>query len=135
MNCHSNQAVENLRKTLLTLEIELLNCDTNIAFYTERYRLFSQSTKQKEIQECLEAKVYVDNYKFYKKRIVKLYNIVIDKINSISARYEGKFDKVFSLYFFQRKSFEEVAEVLKNDFSKKQLKKIIARLEKDLSSF
>jgi hypothetical protein len=137
MTSHSNlpPAIEHLRKTLLLLELELLECDAQIALHTEKCLLFSQSQSKKETKQYLISKVYVENYTHYRKRITQLYNSVIDKLNSISARYEGKFDKVFSLYFLQRKSLDEVINAVKNDYTPKQVKRIIAVLQKDLENF
>jgi hypothetical protein len=137
-NCRSktaSTAVNNLRKTLIQLETELLNIETLVAFYKEKQLLLAQSNKQKDIQARLDAKVWYENYVHYRNRITKLYNIVIDKINDLSARYEGEFDQVFSLYFLQGKTIEYVCEKVKDKFTPRQVRKIITVIEKELEDF
>ena len=75
----------------------------------------------------------VENMTLYQKRITDIYNEIINQLNIISARYNGKYDKIFSLYFFQGLPFDEVCEKVKKDFSPKQVRKIIERLEEDFA--
>ena len=135
MTYHSNKNffVENFRKNLMFITIELLNCTATIALHTERMSLYKDSNKKKEIKLYLESKVMVENMTLYQKRITDIYNEIINQLNIISARYNGKYDKIFSLYFFQGLPFDEVCEKVKKDFSPKQVRKIIERLEEDFA--
>jgi hypothetical protein len=119
---------------LLQLELELLNCDSIIALNREKENLLRNSPVKSDVQKRIECKVVADNYEHYRKRLLKLYNYIIDSMNSISSRYNGEFDKVFSYYFLQNKSFEETCELVKEKFSKKQVKKIISLLEEELKN-
>lgn len=74
--------------------------------------MYSNSTKQKDLQELTFAKINLDNYTVFISHLKAERDALNSKIVSIAAKYEGRYAKIFTMRYVDKKTVEEIAEEL-----------------------
>ena len=129
MTCLSN-VVERIRRMLLNYDLELARVEAEIALRQEKMDLLACVNGAKAQKEFLTAKVEKENYEVFRYRIIEQKKGLLRKVDLVASKYEGKYSKVFYMYFFEKASTEEICEKMK--LKKIQVDCLIRRMEKDI---
>lgn len=122
--------VQRMRTTLLKYDLEISRANAEISLLDEKLHFAATSEKYKDkilFAECLARK---ENYLVFKNNLIEHKNALVGDIKMLAERYDGLHKDVFYDYFFEGKTYEELAE--KTGYSRRSLAYIISKMKRDI---
>lgn len=129
----ANDVISQIRKTLFNFDLQIARVEAEIKNRDEIMDLCCCSTKKKDIQEFTLAKIEKENYEVFLYRLKEQKQNLVDRVNLIAKKYEGRYSQIFMLYFFENHSHQEIATEL--GYSLSRTNHIISRMKKDIIYF
>lgn len=91
---------------------------------------YEGSTKRSDLQAFLDAKIEKENYEVFLHRVMRQRRELLKKVALVAKKYEGEYAQVFTLFFFEKKSVEEISEITGYPLKKTSL--IVKRMRNDI---
>lgn len=133
MTSRSKTIIDRLRITLFKYDMEIARVEGEIALYSEKIDLLSQSTRKKDLQEFTLAKINKENYEVFLNRLKTHKTALLRQVYIVIDKYEGNYAEVFKKHYFENKEVEQIAE--ETSLPIYSVKQIIKRLNYDISDY
>lgn len=124
---------EKLRRTLLRLDIAILNTETTYAKVSERVRhLQSIGKLDKRYRTSLQkAKIKGRLYQSYLENLLNIKKASLQKLDDLLNDYLKQEKEIFVMFFLQQKAVVDIATIM--DKSPDEVQSIIVKLNNDIN--
>ena len=133
MTSRSKNIIERLKRTLFKYDMEIARAEAELALAQEKMDLTCESTRKKDLQTFLAAKIDKENYETFVARLKTNKTTLLRNIYLIIDKYEGNYAEVFKKHYFENKEVEQIAE--ETSLPVYTVKQIIKRLNYDISDY
>lgn len=125
--------VDKIKQLLYNYDLTLAYAKGEIAVRDATMKLYGNSTNHFKQKKFLDAKIEKEKLEIFVQDIENARSELLDNIEIILSKYEKRYANIFKLYFFEEKSYKDIAE--KTAYSIPMVTKIIKRLKTDLLTF
>ena len=133
MTSRSKNIIERLKRTLFKYDMEIARVEGELFLCQEKMDLTAQSTRKKDLQQFVAAKIDKENYETYLARLKTNKTVILRNVYLILDKYEGDYAEVFKKHYFENKEVEQISE--ETQLPLYTVKQIIKRLNYDISDY
>lgn len=121
---------DKLRTTLVQLDLLIMNAETLVSMYDEKYRVNTKISRKVNQKTALEAKINRDIYAVYVQNLKSIRESAYKRLEKYLAKYNAKQSKIWVMYFIEKKGIDTIAEA--TYYSRDNVNKIVSRMKQEL---
>ena len=125
--------IEKIKQLLYNYDLTIAYAQGEIAIRNASMDLYKGSKSQYKQRKFLEAKIDKEKFQIFVDDVENARSELLDNVEIILSKYQKKYKDIFMLYFFQEKSYKEIAD--QTAYSIPMITKVIKRLKNDLLTF
>lgn len=130
-NLHEGQLIaDKIRKTLLQIDLKLLEADAQCRVADEEFKLNQKIKKTLNQKKAMESKIKRECYKVYINNLKVAKSSILDNLNKVLSTYTPKYKQIWIMYFIEKRDIEEIRNVV--NYSRENVNKIVYKLKVDL---
>lgn len=130
-NLHEGQLIaDKIRKTLLQIDLKLLEADAQCRVADEEFKLNQKIKKTLNQKKAMESKIKRECYKVYINNLKVAKSSILDNLNKVLSTYTPKYKQIWIMYFIEKRDIEEIRNTV--NYSRENVNKIVYKLKVDL---
>lgn len=122
--------LDNLRNTLITLDLEIADTEANLSLKTAKLHLFSKGLRSVYGGKTMEIKASKELWEIYLKNLLDIKKRVIECIEEVLNKYGISEREVFKKYVYENKDIKQIALDMKLTIKEVEIK--LGNLRKEL---
>ena len=133
MNDDTRQAknvIAKIKQLLYNFDLAVVYAKGEIKLRQATMNLYSQDKRRYSQKKFIVAKVDKERFEDYVSDLENAKQEIMDNLDIILSKYTPKYKQVFIMYFFENRSYDEIAS--ETHYAIDGLKDIVAKLKKDV---